>query len=323
MKSIIVPTAGGSEVYAIEDVARPHPAAGQVVVDLAVSGVNFLDVAQRQGATPLKPPFAAGVEGMGTIAEIGDDVEGFSPGQRVGWLAGGQGSFSDAAAVDADKLVAVPDDIDDETAAAALMQGVTAHYLTTDTYPVRPGDTVLVHAAAGGLGQLLVQVAALKGATVYGTASTPEKAAIARARGATEVMDYADFPQRIDELTGGQGVAVVYDGIGADTFEGSLSALAIRGVLVCLGNASGPTPPLDIAALNAGGSLYVTRPTVAHHIRTPEELGRRAHEVFEWIRQGKIHLSIGQRHPLDDVTTAFRELEARRTTGKTLLVHGR
>src|SRR6185312_4744833 len=179
MRSIIVPRTGGPEVYAIEDTERPLPGSGQVAVDLSVSGVNYLDATQRKGATPLAPPFAAGVEGAGTITRIGEGVEGFAIGQRVGWLAGGQGSFSDAVAVEADKLVALPDDIDDETAVAALMQGITAHYLTTDTYPIKQGDRVLVHAAAGGLGQLLVQLAAQTGATVYGTVSTAEKAGIA------------------------------------------------------------------------------------------------------------------------------------------------
>ncbi|HXD27869.1 MAG TPA: quinone oxidoreductase [Arthrobacter sp.] len=321
MRSIIVPRTGGPEVYAIEDTERPLPGSGQVAVDLSVSGVNYLDATQRKGATPLAPPFAAGVEGAGTITRIGEGVEGFAIGQRVGWLAGGQGSFSDAVAVEADKLVALPDDIDDETAVAALMQGITAHYLTTDTYPIKQGDRVLVHAAAGGLGQLLVQLAAQTGATVYGTVSTAEKAGIARSRGAEQVLGYGDFADRIHELTGGEGVGVVYDGIGADTFEGSLAALGIRGMLVCLGNASGPTPPLDIASLNSGGSLYVTRPTVAHHIRTPGELRRRAEDVFGWIRAGRLSVSIGQRYPVEQVATAFRELESRRTVGKTLLLH--
>lgn len=321
MTSIVVPQFGGPEVLTREQVERPVPQAHEAVVDLSVSGVNYLDVAQRSGGTPVQAPFASGVEGVGRIAELGADVTGFAVGQRVGWLTGGQGSFSDAAAVDSTKLVAIPDDIDDETAVAALMQGITAHYLTTDTFQVSTGDVVLIHAAAGGLGQMLVQMAKLRGATVLGTTSTEEKAQIARSAGADAVFRYEGAADAVREATDGEGASVVYDGVGAATFEESLAALRIRGTLVVLGAASGPPPAVEVGALSAGGSLFLTRPTVVHHVRTPEELGRRASDVFGWIAAGDLRVSIGGRYPISEVAEAFRQLESRSTTGKIILTH--
>ena len=321
IRTVVVPEFGGPEVYLAEQAELPVPAHGQVQVRLSVSGVNFLDVAQRRGATPVRAPFAAGVEGVGVVSALGEGVAGLDVGRRVGWLAGGQGSFSDYAIVDATRVVAIPDHVDDETAVSVLMQGVTAQYLTTDTFPVTAGDVVLVHAAAGGVGQLLTQIAKLKGATVIGTTSTPEKAEIARRNGVDHVFGYDDFADRVREVTDGVGASVVYDGVGADTFAGSLRALRIRGVLVLIGNASGPVPPVDVNALNAGGSLYLTRPTVMHHIRTAEELNRRATEVFDWVASGKVSVSVGARYPIADVVGAFRALESRGTTGKVVLQH--
>jgi NADPH2:quinone reductase len=283
--------------------------------------VNFLDVYQRTGATPLRPPFAAGVEGVGLVAEVGTSVTDLHVGQRVGWLAGGQGSFAGAAVVAADKAVPVPDEVDDETAAAVLMQGVTAHYLATDTYPIQPGDPVLVHAAAGGVGQLLTQIAKLRGGRVIGTVSTEAKAEAARAAGADETLLYDDFAAQVRRLTGGAGVAAVYDGVGASTFEGSLASLRPRGVLVVYGTASGPTPPLEIPRLNTGGSLYVTRPSVVHYTATAEELRGRTRALFNWIARGEVQVHIGGRFPVAQVREAFTALESRQTTGKLLLVH--
>lgn len=321
MTSVIVPRFGGPEVYESTDVALPEPGPGQVLVRLRTSGVNFLDVAQRRGTTALPAPFAAGVEGVGEVVASG--ALGGAPvvGRRVGWLAGGQGSFSEYALVAGDKVVAIPDAVDDDVAVSLLMQGITAQYLTTSTYPVSTGDVVLVHAAAGGLGQLVTQLAKLRGATVIGTASTAHKAEIARANGADFVFTYDDFVARTAEVTDGAGVHVVYDGVGATTVAGSLDALRIRGTLVVVGSASGPVPPIDIGRLNAG-SLSVTRPTVVHHIRTPEELGARAAEVFALAASGRITTHIGGRYDIADVAEAFRALESRGTTGKLVLTHG-
>jgi NADPH2:quinone reductase len=291
------------------------------LVDVAISGVNFLDVYQRAGATPLRPPFAAGVEGVGIIAEVGKSVTELHVGQRVGWFSGGQGSFADAAAVAAAKVVPIPDEVDDETAAAVLMQGVTAHYLAIDTYPIQPGDPVLVHAAAGGVGQLLTQIAKLRGGRVIGTVSTEAKAQAARAAGADDTLLYDDFAQQVRQLTGGVGVAAVYDGVGALTFEGSLASLRPRGVLVVYGTASGPTPPLEIPRLNTGGSLYVTRPSVVHYTATVEELRGRTEDLFSWLARGGLQVHIGGRFPVAQVREAFSALESRQTTGKLLLIH--
>lgn len=321
MSSISVPEFGSPEVYAQVTVDRPTPEPHQALVVVTVSGVNYLDVAQRSGGTPLTAPFAAGVEGVGRVVEVGGEMSGFSVGQRVGWLTGGQGSFSDFTAVDASKLVAIPDAVGDEVAVAALMQGITAHYLTTDTYRVGEGDVVLIHAAAGGVGQMVTQMAKSKGATVIGTTSTEEKAQIARENGADHVFGYDDVAQAVKDVTGGEGASVVYDGVGAATFDESLKALRIRGTLAVIGAASGPVPSLDVNALNAGGSLYLTRPTVVHHVRTPEELAKRAEDVFGWIASGDLRVSIGATYAISDVTTAFSALEERKTTGKIVLTH--
>lgn len=321
MTSVVVPEFGDPEVYQRREVSLPQPGSGQVLVKLSVSGVNFLDVAQRKGGTPVKAPFAAGVEGVGVVVETGDADSGLAEGQRVGWLAGGQGAFSEFALVSADKIVEIPDAIEDAVAASVLMQGITAHYLTNTTYPVADGDIVLVHAAAGGVGQLLTQMAKLKGATVIGTVSNAEKAEVAKRAGADFVFGYADFETRTRGVTEGLGAHVVFDGVGATTFKQSLQALRTRGTLVVTGNASGPIPPIDINELNAGGSLYLTRPTVMHHIGTSEELNRRASEVFALIESGRITTQIGGRYPVADLADAFRALESRGTTGKIILQH--
>jgi NADPH2:quinone reductase len=319
MASVIVNTHGGPETYTQTADDTLEPGEGQLLVELTVSGVNFLDVVQRRGALPT--PFRAGVEGVGTVTAVGGGIDGFSVGDRVGWMAGGQGSFSDHALVAADKAVPLPDDIDDETAVAALMQGITAHYLTTDTFPVSAGDVVVVHAAAGGLGQILTQIAGLKGATVIGTTSSEEKAEIARANGAAHVFGYEDFAERVRDVTDGEGASVIYDGVGATTFEADLEAVRTRGTIVVVGNASGPVPPVDVNTLNTSGSLFLTRPTVADHVRTPEELRAHTDEIFAWIRSGELRVSIGKRFPITEVAAAFDALEARATTGKIVLEH--
>ncbi|UVI36001.1 quinone oxidoreductase family protein [Brevibacterium spongiae] len=324
MTSIIVNEHGGPEKYVVAadtDAAAAAPAEGQLQVRLALAGVNFLDVAQRRGGTPVKAPFAPGVEGVGTVTAVGEGVDGFSLGDRVGWMTGGQGSFSATALVNADKAVPLPDDIDDETAVAALMQGITAHYLTTSTFPISAGDVVVIHAAAGGLGQMLTQIAALKGATVIGTTSTAEKAEIARANGAAHVFGYDDFAAGVLDVTDGEGAAVIFDGVGATTFDDDLKALRTRGTVVVVGNASGPVPAVDVNTLSASGSLFLTRPTVVDHVRTPAELRSRTDEIFGWIRGGDLTVHIGDRFPITEVAAAFSALESRATTGKVILQH--
>jgi NADPH:quinone reductase len=286
VRAVLVTSSGAADVLQVTEVDRPSPGAGQVLVRVAVAGVNYMDVYQRSGAVSLPTPFVAGVEGVGTVVEVGDGVDDLPIGQRVGWLRGGQGSYAEYVLVDAAMAVPVPDAVPDEAAAAVLMQGVTAHYLATDTYRVQPGDTVLVHAAAGGVGQLLTQVVRLRGGRVIGTVSTEQKAEVARAAGAEEVLRYEEVPGRVKQLTGGEGVAAVYDGVGGATFDASLASLRARGVLVVYGTSSGPTPPLEIPRLNSGGSLYVTRPTVVHYTATREELRARTDELFGWVASG-------------------------------------
>jgi NADPH2:quinone reductase len=320
MRAVGVDSFGGPEAFALIEVDRPNSTAAQVLVEVAAAGVNYLDVYQRSGVTPIAAPYFAGVEGSGVIVEVGSEVTDFRPGQRVGWLAGGQGSFADYAVVEAAKAVPIPDEVDTELAAAVLMQGVTAHYLATDTYRIQPGDPVLIHAAAGGVGQLLVQVAKMRGGLVIGTVSTDAKADAARTAGADHVISYDNFADKVHELTDGRGVAVVYDGVGAATFDRSLAALRIRGTLVVYGTASGPTPPLEIPRLNSGGGLYVTRPSVGHYTATTEELRRRTTDIFRWLASGNLTVTIGGRYPITQIRDAFAALEARKTSGKLLLI---
>jgi NADPH:quinone reductase len=320
VRAVLVPSYGPADVLQVTDVDRPSPGPGQVLVRVAVAGVNYMDVYQRSGAVPLPTPFVAGVEGVGTVVGVGEGVGDLTTGQRVGWLRGGQGSYAEYVLVDAAMAVPVPQAVPDEVAAAVLMQGVTAQYLATDTYPVQPGDTVLVHSAAGGVGQLLTQVVKLRGGRVIGTVSTEQKAEVARAAGADAVLRYEEVPDGVQKLTGGAGVAAVYDGVGGATFDAGLASLRPRGVLVVYGTSSGPTPALEIPRLNSGGSLYVTRPTVVHYTATREELRARTDEVFGWVASGQLHVSIGGRYPLADAARAHEDLEARRTTGKLLLL---
>lgn len=321
MFAVRVSEFGGPQVLTSTEVDRPTPGPGQVLVELRVSGINYLDVYQRAGGTPLQPPFTAGVEGMGVITELGAGVDNLASGQRVGWLSGGQGSFADYAVVDSAKVVPIPDEIADETAVALLMQGVTAHYLATDAYAIEPGDWVLVHAAAGGVGQMLTQVAKIQGARVIGTASTPEKQEMVRSAGADHALSYDRFPEEVKKLTAGEGVAAVYDGVGKATFDGGLTSLRVRGHLVVFGTASGPTPLLDIPRLNSGGSLHVTRPSIVHFTRTSKELRARTDELFAWVIADQLKVAIGGRYPIARVTDAFTALESRQTQGKILLTH--
>lgn len=321
MRAVRVNEFGGPDVYTMVEADEPAADPGQVVVEVAVSGVNYLDVYQRTGLSPLTPPFGAGVEGVGTITAVGAGVESLSVGQRVGWLSGGQGSFADFVAVAADRAVPVPDGIDDITGVAVLMQGITAQYLATDTFPVRSGDVVLVHACAGGVGQLLSQIAKNAGATVLGTVSTPEKADIARGVGVDHVLSYETFARESRELTAGAGVSAVFDGVGVATFEGSLVAVRPRGMVVVYGAASGAVPPVDLMRLAAAGSVFLTRPTVVHYTATEEELRARAADVFDRIRAGSLRVAASTPFALADVSDAFTALESRATTGKLVLIN--
>jgi NADPH2:quinone reductase len=320
MKACVVTGKGGPEVLEVREEPAPRPAAGQVLVEVEAIGVNFRDIYEREGKPPYSgnPPFVAGVEGAGTVTAVGEGVSEFSEGDRVAWNAA-QGSYAEQVVVDAAQAVPVPDGVSTETAAAALLQGMTAHYLATSTYPVQEGDDVLVHAAAGGVGLLLTQIVKLRGGRVIATTSSDEKAELARGAGADDVIGYEGFAQRARELTGGRGVAVVYDGIGRTTFDDSLSSLRIRGYMVLYGAASGPPDPVDPGRLQGGGSLYLTRPTLAHYAAEPAELQQRARELLGWIAEGTLRVRIGARYPLEQAADAQADLEGRGTTGKVVL----
>ncbi|QRP43765.1 quinone oxidoreductase [Amycolatopsis sp. FDAARGOS 1241] len=312
---------GGPEVLELTEIEVGSPGSGELLVDVAAAGVNYIDTYQREGIYPLELPFVLGLEGAGTVTEVGDGVTGFQPGDRVAWQ-GSLGSYASRKLLPAAGAVRVPDSVSDEIAAATMLQGVTAHYLVRSTYEVKPGDDVLVHAAAGGVGLLLVQLAKARGGRVIGTVSTDEKAELARAAGADHVIRYdrEDFAKVTRELTDGEGVNVVYDGVGKDTVDGSLASLKIRGLLALFGAASGPVPPIDPQRLNQGGSLFLTRPTSGHYVRTREELDWRADELFAAITDGSLDIRIGGRYPLADARRAHEDLQGRRTTGKLILI---
>ena len=321
MRAIQVNSYGGPETLEVAEIDAPQPGPGQLLVDVAASGVNYIDTYQRSGLYPVPLPLVPGLEGAGTVSAIGDGVTEFAVGDRVAWAAAPR-SYAERAVVDADRAVPVPDGVADDVAAALLLQGMTAHYLATSTYPVQPGDTVLVHAAAGGVGLLLTQLVKLRGGRVIGTVSTDEKAAQARQAGADEVIRYdqVEFAPEVRRMTDGQGVAAVYDGVGRTTFDGSLASLRIRGTLALYGGASGPVPPLDPQRLNSGGSLFLTRPTLVHYSAAREELLGRAGDLFGWVASGELDVRIGGRYALGDARQAHEDLQGRRTTGKLLLV---
>ncbi len=320
MHAIQIQTYGGPEVLVPAELPTPEPGPGEVLVRTTASGVNFIDIYHRTGAYPQPLPFVPGVEGAGTIVAVGPDVTDLAVGDRVGWC-NGMGSYADYVKLPAAHVVSLPDGVSDELAAAAMLQGATAHYLTHASYPVRPGDTVLVHAAAGGTGQLVTQYAHALGARVIATVSTDEKEAVARAAGADEVLRYDDdVPKEVRRLTDGEGVAAVYDGVGRATFDASLASLAIRGTLVTFGSASGVVAPVDIARL-AQGSFFVTRPSVGHYLRTPEERAERLGDVLARLADGSLRVTITERFPLAEAAAAHTALASRRTTGKLVLTH--
>lgn len=320
MKAIRVHAHGGPEVLRLEDVPEPQPAAGEIVVRLEHVGINFIEVYQRTGLYQTKLPYIPGREGAGTVTAVGSGVTSVRVGDRV---ASEQftGAYAELATAKADKVVTLPGRVDSKTGAAVMLQGLTAHYLSTSTYPLRRGDRCLVHAAAGGAGLLLVQAAKRRGAWVVGTTSTAEKAQRAREVGADEMILYTqqDFVGEVKRLTGGKGVHAVYDSVGKTTFDGSLDCLMPRGMMVLFGQSSGPVPPFDPQILNRKGSLFFTRPNLAHHVADPEELASRAGELLGWVADGTMRVHIDRSYPLADAAEAHRALESRQTVGKVLL----
>ncbi|WP_028663159.1 quinone oxidoreductase family protein [Saccharomonospora halophila] len=312
---------GGPEVLETAEGEPGDPGPRDVLIDVAAAGVNYIDTYQRAGIYEVPLPYTPGLEGAGRVAAVGAEVDEFTVGDRVAWQ-GAPGGYAEKALIPADVAVRIPETVSDETAAATMLQGITAHYLVSSTYPVGEGDPVLVHAAAGGVGLLLVQLAKARGARVLGTVSTAEKERLAREAGADEVVRYTerDFVEATREFTGGEGAAVVFDGVGASTWEGSLSALRPRGLLALFGAASGPVPPIDPQRLNAGGSLFLTRPKTVDHTRTRAELDWRVGELFDAVSSGTLTVRIGGRYPLSGARTAHEELQGRRTTGKVLLL---
>ena len=321
MKSIQVKELGGPEKLQLVETETPQPGPGQALVRVAASGVNYIDVYFRTGQYKAPLPVMLGNEGAGTVRAAGPGVSEVTPGDRVAW-AMTRGSYAEYALVPAAQLVKIPEGLDFRTAAAVMLQGMTAHYLTHSTYPLKAGDTCLVHAAAGGAGGLIAQMAKMLGARVFGTVSTEEKAAVARQHGVDQAILYTetDFEAEVKRLTGGRGVDVVYDSVGATTFDKSLNCLRPRGMLALFGQSSGPVPPFDPAILNAKGSLFLTRPGLVHHLLTREELLWRAGDVLGWTASGKLKPRIDRAYPLADAAAAHRDLEARRTAGKLLLI---
>lgn len=322
MRAVRVERAGGPDVLRVVQIEVPVPGPGQVLVRHAACGLNFIDVYHRTGLYPLTWPTGLGQEAAGTVEAVGDGVTRFRPGDRIAYANGPPGAYAELHVVAEDRAVPVPDDIPLETAAAVMLKGMTAEYLVRRTFHVKQGDTILVHAAAGGVGLILCQWAKAIGATVIGTVGSEAKADLARAHGCDHIIlyDREEVAERVKAITGGRGVPVAYDSVGAATFESSLASLARQGTLVLFGNASGPVPPFDPLRLSRGGSLYVTRPTLVDYVATVEELDQSAAALFEVIRSGAVRIEIGQTWPLDQVREAHEALEARRTVGSTLLI---
>jgi NADPH:quinone reductase len=321
MKAIQVSQVGGPNVLTLVDVPAPEPKANEVLIEIKAAGVNFIDVYFREGRYPAQLPFINGQEGAGIVRAIGSEVSSVKPGDRVAYT-GVMGSYAEFAAVPADRVLEIPDELDFNQAAAAMLQGMTAHYLVHSTFPLQAGQTALIHAAAGGVGQLLVQMARKLGARVIGTAGSPAKAQLAREAGADECIVYTevDFESETRRLTNDKGVDVVYDGVGKATFDKGLNVLRPRGYMVLFGGASGPVPPFDLMRLTQRGSLFITRPSLTHYIATRAELEQRAGDVFRMIVAGDLKIKIHKTYPLAEASQAHRDLEGRKTTGKLLLI---
>lgn len=320
MKAIVIERNGGPEVLKYEEVEKPEPKQGEVLVKIEAAGVNFIDIYHRTGLYSVKLPAILGNEAAGTIESVSADVKDFKVGDRVAYTLS-MGTYAEYATVPASRLVRVPDGVDSQSAAAALLQGMTVHYLVTSTYALKSGDTILLHAAAGGVGLFLIQVAKRIGARVIGTVSTEAKAELARQSGADEVIIYTrqDFEEEVKRLADGRGVQVVYDSVGKDTYLKSMNVLAPRGMLVLFGQSSGAVPPIDPLILTQKGSIFLTRPSLGHYMLTREELDHRAGDVFDWIASGEVKLKIERVFPLAETAEAHRLLEGRKTTGKLVL----
>jgi NADPH2:quinone reductase len=320
MKAVFVEQTGGPEALRYGDFPTPKPGAGEVLMKIAYSGVNFIDTYHRAGLYKLPLPAVIGSEASGTVEQTGEGVSGLQPGDRVAF-AMARGSYAEYASVPAKMLVRVPGGVDDKTAAACMLQGMTAHYLTHSTFALKPGHIALVHAASGGTGRLIVQMATMLGARVIATVGSPAKAENARADGASDAIlyDQQDFVAEVKRLTDGKGVDVVYDSVGQATFLKSLDCLKPRGLLAFFGQSSGPVAPVDPLVLSAKGSLYLTRPTLATYIAAREDLEWRSSDLFRWIAEGKLKIRVDQVYPLADAGQAHRDLEGRKTTGKLLL----
>ncbi len=320
MKAVVVSELGGPEQLEYVDQPDPTPGDNDLLIEVEAAGVNFIDTYHRTGLYDVGLPFIPGLEGAGVVVEVGDDVEGVSVGARVAWVSG-QGSYAERVVIAAEKVIPVPDAISSQTAAALLLQGLTAHYLATDTYRLDGDSTCLIHAGAGGVGSLLTQIARIKGARVITTVGAPDKAELSRQAGAWEVILYrdVDFATETERLIGPHGVDVVYDGVGAATFMKGLDVLRPRGLMVTYGNASGPVPEISPLLLSRKGSLFLTRPTMAHYVHTREELTGRATELFAWVQSGELAVRIGDEYDLEDARDAHIALESRKTTGKVLL----
>jgi NADPH:quinone reductase len=321
MQAIQILTTGSADVLTLRDLPTPSPGPGEALIRIEASGVNFIDTYFREGRYPAQLPYTLGQEAAGIIVSVASDVTTVKPGDRVAWCLV-PGTYAQLAVAPADRLVAIPDGVSFQQAAAALLQGMTAHYLAHSTYPIHPGDEVLIHAGAGGTGLLLIQMAKARGARVFTTVSTEEKAALARAAGADEIILYTqeDFVAKIKTLTQGKGLPVVYDSVGKSTFEQSLQCLQPRGLLALFGGASGAVPPFDLIRLSTMGSLYITRPTLKNYIATRADLEARAKDVFDGVANGTLKLRLEHTYPLTDAAHAHRDLESRKTTGKLLII---
>jgi NADPH2:quinone reductase len=322
VRAVLVEETGGSDKLQVREVDPLQPGPTDLVVEVAAAGVNFIDTYQREGIYPRDLPFVVGSEGAGRVAAVGSDVADVAVGDRVAWAMVADAGYAEQVLVPADRAVPVPDGVEAETAAAVMLQGMTAHYLCESTFPARAGQTALVHAAAGGMGLLLTQMLSGKGVRVIGTTSTDEKERLAREAGAAEVIRYteADLVSEVRRITDGRGVDVVYDGVGRSTFDAGLDCLVPRGMMVLFGAASGPVPPFDPQILNQKGSLFLTRPSLAHYVATRTELLDRAGDVLGQVAAGSLRVRIGGRYPLEDASRAHADLEGRRTTGKLVIV---
>lgn len=321
VKAIVVPALGGPENLVLDDLPEPEAGPGDLEVDVAAAGLNYVDIYHRSGLYDITLPFIPGVEGAGTVSAVGEGVEGFHVGDQVGW-ADVRGSYAERHVIPAKRAVPIPDGLDPKTVAAVLLQGLTAQYLATDTFRLHEGHRCLIHAGAGGVGLLLTQIAKLRGAEVFTTVGSADKAELSREAGADHVIVYTqtDFQLAVEEWAGSKPLDVVYDGVGAATFMKGLDLLRPRGMMVTFGNASGPVPEIAPLLLSQKGSLFLTRPSMAHYLQTTEELLLRSEDIFAWIRSGELEVHIGREFPLADAADAHRALEGRQTTGKVLLL---